>query len=206
MQSTGHWTRAALSAVLLAAACHSRPPEQMASAATPPCLPPDGGPLDAATRVEDWAGQYRLTLVATKGAQMDQSQTATLSLLATPEAFRHPPAARADTVTTLPLIGTTGLDLGAVGAVKLGSLDSADPERPGVLVLERRGMEGGRAVLDVVIRLGSEANDWSKIRFDGGYTALFVHQADAEGFAGEWRSGITDVLASGHFCARRVGG
>lgn len=206
MEPIGHWTRAGLFGAVLLAACHSRPPEQMASVAAAACLPPSAAALDPTTRVGAWVGDYQLTLVATTGAKMDQHAVGTLTLTAMPESFQHPPAARADSLTTLPLIGTTGVDLGAIGAVKVGSLESGDPERPGVLVLERRGMDGGTGSLDVTIRLGSDANDWSKVRFDGGYTALFVRQADTEGFAGVWQSGVTALLSSGHFCARRVGG
>jgi hypothetical protein len=102
------------------------------------------------------------------------------------------------------LYGSTDIDLQAILAVEVGALDSEDPLAPGVLVLERPVERDGGTAMEITVRLGSEANRRGMTRFDGGYTALFVRQASTGGFAGNWASGVTGQLSSGHFCASMV--
>jgi hypothetical protein len=98
---------------------------------------------------------------------------------------------------TSPLFGSTDVDVEAVGAVRVGSLSSEDPESPGVLVIES---ETG-ASPSILIRLGSDANRRNVVRFDGGYTVLTVVEITAESFGGTWSSGAQGPAAEGFFCA-----
>ena len=102
----------------------------------------------------------------------------------------------------MPLIGTVDVDLGQVGGVQMGALDSEDPSAPGVLVMQRPyEKESGEAGSEVTIRLGSEANTRGVTRFDGGFMAFYVLQAGSEGLAGNWASGVKGPDSGGHFCA-----
>ena len=69
-----------------------------------------------------------------------------------------------------PLYGFTDVDIKAVGAYRVGSLASEDPQAPGVLVLEGN-YAGERSIL---LRLGSIANQRDLRRYDGAYTVLEV--------------------------------
>ncbi len=163
------------------------------------CRPlPDGPP--AATSTAGLAGEYRLTLVATRGPRAGRMAAGRLWLAPQDTAlqllFRL--NGSVDSTARMPLIGGTDLDLDAVGAVRLGALDSRDPRQPGISVLETPGA--------IVLRLGAEANRRDVVRFDGGYMALYVRATDGAGFAGAWASGVTGPEAEGYFCAVRVGG
>ena len=99
-----------------------------------------------------------------------------------------------------PLQGSLDIDLGEVGARRIGDSAATDPDAPGVLVLEsdRRGTR------QVMLRIGSEANRLDQRLYDGGYTVLRVQQIDADGFAGTWESGVPWSVTAGHFCATRL--
>jgi hypothetical protein len=120
------------------------------------------------------------------------------------EELLTPPLGSADGGTRMPLYGSTDIDLHTILAVEVGELDADDPLAPGVLVLERAVERDGGSSLEITVRLGSEANRRGVTRFDGGYTALFVRQASTGGFAGNWASGVTGQLSSGHFCASKT--
>jgi len=100
---------------------------------------------------------------------------------------------------TSPLFGSTDVDLEGVGAVRVGSLSSEDPASPGVLVIES---ETGTSP-SILLRLGSDANRRTLVRFDGGYTVLTVVEITAESFRGTWSSGALGRGSEGFFCATR---
>jgi len=178
--------------VVGAAACGAK----NARSAGADCQPlPDAPP--AATSTIGLAGDYRLTLVATRGPRAGRMAEGRLSLVPQDTALQllFQLDGSVDSTARMPLIGSTNLDLDAVGAVRLGALDSRDPRSPGVAVLETPGA--------IVLRLGADANRRGVVRFDGGYTALYVRATGAAGFAGGWASGVTGPDAEGHFCAVR---
>jgi len=100
---------------------------------------------------------------------------------------------------TSPLFGSTDVDVEDVGAVRVGSLSSEDPASPGVLVIES---ETGTSP-SILLRLGSDANRRTLVRFDGGYTVLTVVEITAESFSGTWSSGALGRGSEGFFCATR---
>jgi hypothetical protein len=93
------------------------------------------------------------------------------------------------------------LDLATVGAVSVGSTASLDPMEPGVLVIEHPTAEGQAPGVQIIMRLGSEANRRDQQRVDGGYTALRVQQATPDRLAGTWASGVGLKQSAGYFCA-----
>ncbi len=180
-------------ALYLMAACGAK----NARSAGADCQPlPDAPP--AATSTAGLAGEYRLTLVATRGPRAGRMAEGRLRLEPQDTAlqllFRIDGSV--DSTARMALVGATDLDLDAVGAVRLGALDSRDPRSPGVAVLETPSA--------IVLRLGADANRRDVVRFDGAYTALYVRTTGAAGFAGGWASGVTGPDAEGHFCAVRV--
>ncbi|MGH7645708.1 MAG: hypothetical protein ACREMR_08990, partial [Gemmatimonadales bacterium] len=182
-------------AAVLAAACAAK----NARSAGTDCRPlPDGPPT--ATSTAGLAGEYRLTLVATHGPRAGRMAEGRLWLVPQDTAlqllFRLDGSM--DSTARMPLIGGANVNLEAVGAVRMGALDSRDPRKPGVAVLETPGA--------IVLRLGAEANRRDVVRFDGGYTAFYVRATDAAGFAGGWASGVTGPEAEGYFCAVRMSG
>lgn len=157
------------------------------------CQPVEGA-LPDGSRVEGLIGEFRLTLV--EGAGAGGRQTAgLLTLWPQADSLVSVPGYPADVST--PLIGSATLDLDAVGAALVGSLESRDPIAPGVLVVRRPH--------DVTLRLGADANRRGEVRFDGAFAALFVQKITASGFRGSWRSGGAEHVAEGYFCAVREG-
>jgi hypothetical protein len=176
------------------------------AAGTMACDPVEGN-LPANVDVASWAGAYRLTLVATSGDSSGNQTSGVLRLGPQLDELQSPEAGSMDAATSMPLIGTVDLDLAAVHAVQVGSLDSEDPLAPGVLVLERHyEKQDGDPAAEVTIRFGSDANRRGITRFDGGYAALFALQAGTSGIAGNWASGVTSLQSGGHFCAVPVDG
>jgi hypothetical protein len=176
---------------------------QNQAAAAPACEAAEGDlPMDATASA--WAGEYSLVMVATAGDSAGRSVSGTVQLKVQSEELQAPPLGSADGGTRMLLYGSTDIDLRAILAVEIGVLDSDDPLAPGVLVLERAVELDGGSSKEIVVRLGSEANRRGVTRFDGGYTALFVRQASTGGFAGNWASGVTGQMSSGHFCASKA--
>lgn len=175
--------------------------QNQTAAGTMACEPVEGN-LPADIDAASWAGDYRLTLVATSGDSAGKQTSGALRLVPQTDDFRKPEAGSMDVATEMPLIGTVDIDLAAVYAVEVGALDSEDPAAPGVLMLERSyEKQTGDPGTEVTIRFGADANRRGITRFDGGYTALFVLQRSPNGFAGNWASGVTAPRAGGHFCA-----
>ena len=194
MRIAGTWFFVVVAGVL---GCRSN---QSQVAAAPACQAAEGD-LPMGVSAQAWAGEYRLVMVATTGDSAGRSASGTMRLMVQSEELQVPPMGSADDGTRMPLYGTTDIDLPAILAVEIGVLDSDDPIAPGVLVIARPVERDGRTSTEITIRFGSEANRRGLTRFDGGYTALFVRQAGTGSFAGNWASGVTGQLSSGHFCA-----
>jgi hypothetical protein len=185
------WSGAALAATLGLAgwACPGRAP---APAALVPCAPVEGA-LAASARADALAGDFRLTLAATRGSHAGRSTEGTLRV----RPFgNRPPSVAAAAGVRYPLFGGTDVSLDSVGAVAPGAIDWADPAGPGVLVIE--------SPRQIMLRLGVDANRAGNPRFDGAFTALTVTAIEAGRFTGTWQSGGGDQQASGYFCADRL--
>ncbi|HEX8691010.1 MAG TPA: hypothetical protein VF746_01110 [Longimicrobium sp.] len=169
------------------------------AAAAPPCDPVEG-PLAAGASAEALAGEFRLTLAATRGARAGSSVSGRLRLQPFGGDAAAAPAAPG---ARYPLYGSARLELDSVGAVAPGDLASAAPARPGVLVVEwrRGGAEGQR---EITLRFGADANGGGPQRFDGAHLALSVAALSERGFAGRWESGVEAQGVGGHFCAERI--
>jgi len=176
--------RAGLIALIALAGC-ARPGAQPAATS----CEPTAYSLTAGTSAAALAGEFSLQLFATAGDSTGRSAGGRLALR---------PALRTDAV----LVGTSDVALGAVGALLLGPLDAVADSMPGVLVFESPGARPG-----ILLRFGSGSNALGIVQIEGGYTVLQVHRIDAAGFQGAWRSGtgMGGDLATGHFCAHRVG-
>jgi len=162
------------------------------------------GNIVASTSAATLAGEYQLTLVATDGAQQSHSVSGELALVEHNDEDRYirSPDGSPEPGVVVPLYGTTTVALDRVGAVKLGDLESTDPMKPGVAVMEHRS-EQGSSLPDIVLRFGSFANQRDITRFDGGFTALRVKWIRSGNFGGTWESGVTGPEAKGYFCAVR---
>ena len=155
------------------------------------CLP-TGAVLAADATLGAAAGAYRLIMVG--GRPGEEARTASASLVLAPSSF----GADAFAPAANPLTGATDIDLRAVGAFPIGDPASRDPAAPGVVVLESRQGNG----VQILLRLGADANRPDSPLFDGGHAVLEVREITAAGFAGDWRSTAEGMMASGHFCAR----
>ncbi len=164
------------------------------------CAPVEGA-LSPDASANGLAGAYTLTMVATSGDSAGRSTRGTLTLHAHEGDMRsyRGPGGQVDTTVTMSQYGATDVTPEAVGAVRMGSLDSMDPSKPGVLVIERRT---GQA-RSIIMRLGSQSNERGVFAFDAGFTALTVHSLSENGFAGSWRSGVRGPEVEGYFCAVR---
>jgi len=169
-------------------ACPGRAPAP--SAADTPCAAVEGS-LPAGTRADGLAGEYRLTLVATRGPRAGSSTTGALRLLRN-DGHAGPAATEG---VRYPLYGDARLALDSVGAIAPGDVGSTEAARPGVLAIESRGT--------LTLRFGADANGSGPPRFDGSHLALFPVTLAADRFAGRWNSGTAEQPSGGYFCAVR---
>lgn len=131
-----------------------------------------------------------MILVATRGPETGKRTEGTLELVPRDDEQN-------------PLIGWSDIDLSEVGAYERGSVESQDPDAPGVRVFETE-RDAGPSIL---FRLGSEANDESPSgAIEGTYSVLRVQLVEDAVFRGTWESGLDEVRAAGYFCAERVEG
>ncbi len=158
--------------------------------------------LPAGSTAEGLAGQYRLTLVATRGERSGNTVQGRLWLHEQQSELRSitMPGGGPIPNATMPLYGATDTDLDAVGALRLGDPMSLDPMSPGVAVLEQRGSEKD-AHTEITLRLGSAANRRDVQAFDGGFMALYVRWIEEGRFGGAWASGVIGRESEGYFCA-----
>ncbi len=186
---------------IAAGACRGRVGAANENAVCAPTL--TSVPLPADASAAGLVGEYRVTIVATTGPAIGDTVRGTLSLQPYAEEMQQVPGAggAADPNFVTPVFGALNVDITRLGAVRLGALESLDPNMPGVIVIER--VAGGPK--SILLRLGSEANRRDVQRFDGGYAVLDVRALSDNSFAGLWRSGVTRTQAEGFFCAVRVG-
>jgi hypothetical protein len=175
-----------------AGACHRTPP---VVAADVPCAPVERS-LAAGSHADGMAGDFRLTLVATRGTHTGQSVSGRLRLRAV-----GPQPAPVDPATSVryPLYGSAVIALDSVGATPSGDIGAMDAARPGVLVIE--------SSTDIVVRFGADGNSRTAQAFDGAYMALFVTALSPTRFAGRWNSGrgaVPSQESGGHFCAEFI--
>jgi hypothetical protein len=145
-------------------------------------------------------GEYSVRLVASAGAKRGETTEGRLELIPQDSAYRTlgPADGPGGSAYTFPFYGTAAVDFAAVGAMIPGDPGSADPESPGVLVIQGPDR--------VLLRVGSEANRRGVRRFDGAFTVLQIQQVTDGGFAGAWKSGVGTDESAGHFCATRAAG
>ena len=158
-----------------------------------PSCDPTAGRLGSDATLAAGVGRYELNLVQRVDAVDIASASGTLVL------YRQAPGLEALGNASTPLYGTAEVDLGVVGAHRVGDTGSDASDAPGVLVLEFN-RAGARNIL---LRLGSAANRRDTMLYDGAYTVLEVHEISADGFSGSWRSGSNSSRADGYFCAIR---
>jgi hypothetical protein len=191
----------AIAPLAITAACRSQ-----AGQVNPEECQPVSGALRSDATADRIAGEYRLTLVAHDSGKQGRSVSGQLSLQPHQGELRRRirPDGSLDSTVVYAAYGATDVNLQAVGAVEVGNTTSRDPTRPGVVVLERHTGSGGAPVSQITLRLGSDANRREIVRFDGGYTALYVRELSNDRFAGDWASGAGQSQVGGHFCATRV--
>jgi hypothetical protein len=167
-----------------------------ASEATPAECVVGQGTIAADATTADWVGSYAVALISSDGRRVD----GTLTLADQSEEFRAVigPGGEVAPNTRIPLYGWTDLDAAEVGAIVPGSTTSQDPEAPGIAVLESRM---GNQAPNILLRLGTEANQRGLVRFDGAFTVMLVTEIDSDGFRGRWNSGVGVDRAEGSFCA-----
>ena len=166
---------------------------EMAQTGKDSCMATSGR-LSADETLAGQTGIYQLTLVEVVNGNDSRSVRGTLRLRKQPQGLESLGSA------STPLYGFTDVDIKAVGAYRVGSLASEDPQAPGVLVLE--GNYAGEK--SILLRLGSIANQRDLRRYDGTYAVLEVGEITTNGFAGNWRSGISGSRIEGYFCAMEV--
>ncbi|MFQ5702445.1 MAG: hypothetical protein ACE5HT_00310 [Gemmatimonadales bacterium] len=190
--------------VLLLSACTGR---RQLRPVVPWCVEPTGQ-LASDAAADSIAGSYVLTMVATKGARAGERVGGRLTLLPTEGEWRQLIGAGGspDPNTVIQAYGTTDIALEEVGAIRVGDIASSDVSKPGVAVLQTKAGAGAGGRPTITLRLGSAANERGVLRFDGGFTVLYVRKMDRAGFAGGWASGVRDKQAEGFFCAYRNGG
>lgn len=188
-----------LGCALIAVACAGRG-KAGAAAMGETCRAVEGR-ITADAPWDSLTGDWRLTMVASAGPMAGRQAEGTMTLQ-----VRDPGVRRMDvpgtTVVTVPAIGSTDIALEQVGAVRIGNLQSSDPMQPGLGIWVSEGTDGG---VSAVLRIGQEALRTDIVRFDGGYTALYLRQVTGETIRGGWASGVRSQEASGHFCAVRKG-
>ena len=153
----------------------------------PAACAPTSATLAPSATFEGRAGSYRIIAFASDGRSTEGSI----------ELVDRPSGARSMTRASLPLHGTAEIDFAAIGGAVPVGMDSEDPDRPGVLVVESEADTGPR----VLVRFGSRMNDLTQPAFDGAETRLEPRQIGDDGFLGTWRSTGGGAAASGHFCA-----
>jgi hypothetical protein len=178
-------------------ACAGRPPAP--ATADVPCTAVEGS-LPADATADGLAGEFRLTLVATRGARAGASTSGMLHLRRNGGGAGPAPAPG----VRYPLYGGAEVAIDSVGAVAPGDVRSQAAAGPGVLVLEWR--RAGSERTEITLRFGADANGGGLPRFDGAHLALSPVTLSADGFAGRWDSGAAEQQAGGYFCAVRIAG
>jgi hypothetical protein len=189
-------TKGVLAAGLLAGTLSACAGNSVDTLSSDMCRPPEENRLAADYDGAAMAGTFTLWMFADEG---DFEGAATMGDLVM-TAYGEPPKTA---LGEPPLLhGTTTIDPSQLGAAHTGDMTSADPARPGVLLLQTR--DGAAARPDVTIRLGAIGNRMDRIVFDGAYTALRPLSVADTLVSGTWESGVgSGTVAGGRFCAVR---
>ena len=164
-----------------------------------PCAPV-AGELAPGARAAVLAGDFTLSLVATSGPMSGRSTAGRLRL----RSFGNTPVpVPASAGARYPLFGGAEVALAEVGAISPGDVRRDNPAAPGVLVIEWDRQSPART--EITVRMGADANQGDRLRFDGTSMALQVTSISPNRFAGRWQSSGGELRAGGHFCADRVG-
>ena len=194
------WTACLAAWAACSSGCASTPPAHGA------CAPPPAAEFtDLGAAADRLAGTYAVTLVATEGERRGRAASARLTLVPRADSLRRFDGGRSPGGSA-PVYGWAELDVEGVGGLPHGSVASRDPRRPGVEVVDLRGVSEGRPFRELTLRLGADANRRDVISLDGPYTALEVTAVGPGGFGGLWHAslGMTTYRAGGHFCAERL--
>lgn len=183
---------------LLVAACGVGSRQVVPEAGLVGCQPVTSGAL-AGAPWDSLVGDWRVTLVATRGPMAGRVARGNLTLRAQAESLRRVEQPGPVTVT-VPVVGATDVRVEEVGAVRMGNVQSADPRHPGASLWVSRGADGG---VSAVLRIGEEEIGAGRQPFDGGYLVLYLRRVSGSGLYGGWASGVSDEVASGHFCVAR---
>jgi hypothetical protein len=166
---------------------------------------PVSSELPATATAAGLAGDYRLTIIGTDGEATGKMVRGGLKLWAPPDSFRYIRQwdGNRNPHLTIPLIGSTDLQLEDVGAVEDGSWAASAPDAPGIAVQEHHATYQGQPFTQITLKLGADGNRHGLMRLDGPYNALYVDHIDSSGFYGRWHAslGYTDYKAEGFFCA-----
>jgi len=179
------------------------PPPAGGGMVTPACAPVPGL-LSARADAASLVGLFQLTLMATAGRQSGHIVSGRLQLAKLGDTTGLPRRVAASYAKEI-LNGSASIALDGVGALAPGSIQSADPKSPGVLVIEWSRDSAGVSLREITLRFGAHANEGGPPPFDGTHMGLFVRAITATQFAGNWDSGTPDASAGGHFCAERIG-
>jgi hypothetical protein len=145
-------------------------------------------------------GTWRLTLVASFGSMTGQSVQGEMTLRGQDSLLRRVERP-GSTVVTVPVIGAADIALEAVGARRIGDLQSLEPARPGLAIWVSHGADGG---VSAVLRIGQEEIHPTLLQIEGAYTVLYLREVSSDAMRGGWASGVMQEEAHGHFCAERV--
>jgi hypothetical protein len=165
-----------------------------------------GTELPPSVQARHLAGSFRIVMVG-ESAEFDGARIeGTLDLLPQDSALQGLDLlAGPVSGATMPLYGALDAAIERVGGVRVGDATRLDPVRPGVAVLEQIMDGANDSALTITLRVGADANRRDRVRFDGGFMALYVNEITADGFRGDWSSGSRGPTHAGHFCAFRVG-
>jgi hypothetical protein len=158
--------------------------EQQSSASMSPACSPITTALDAGANIESMVGDFRVTLVATSGANTGRRVSGPLTL--------------GKSGTAGSLSGTMTVSLDSIGATAPGPrpIDG----RYSAVALQWSGTGGAR---QITLRLGNSTPG----AIEGAHMALSVKALSTTRFAGSWTSANGQPMAPeavGYFCGERV--
>jgi hypothetical protein len=196
------WTTGSLTAAIACFSGGPRHPE-------PRCPPIEAVNIARDSVGSVLQGEYVIEFVGTGGAGKGKRATGTLTLWERLDSLHSVAGLDGQPVPwiTEPLFGTMTVDLEVVGAFVNGTVSSADPSEPGVVV---RDYDYSRLVPpERVIRFdfGSGSNKRGLWILDGPYIDNEITVVGTTGLAGWWEAsiGYTTYRSVGYFCARKVG-
>lgn len=185
-----------------AAGCHRRSVGATAEVASCAAADSARGTVD----VPQLRGKFALTMVATDGPRASSTQQGLLELRAQADSLVRVPRPMGAPAVLQQLVGTLDVAIDSLGATRMGDAMSTNPLSPGVGVYTSAGTAGPPA--PVVLRIGSLSNGRGPSGIDAGHFTMFVREASANEFRGNWLSSpgtgmMGNQDARGYFCAVR---